>query len=163
MRLYKLLNVGFYYIAPLLISYFVFFQDQPTATKLSISGLVAGVLLFLTYYKKFKDYQKAQLQAHENARNLGQVSQTVNFILLAILNFGFTIIPFVLILLVDSALRSYSGNASLGISFLLLSFGVAEMFGVMSHTAEQKKIQEALVSKTQADNERLAEIIKDKL
>lgn len=163
MKLYRLLNISFYYAAPLVISYTLFFRDQPTATKLSISGLVLGVLLFLTYYKKFKDYQKAQLQAHENARNLGQVSQTVNFVILAGLNFGFTIIPFVLILLVDSALRSYSGNATLAISFLLLSFGVAEMFGVLYHTSEQAKIQEKLAEKTKADNERLAEVIKEKL
>lgn len=163
MKLYRLLNVGFYYISPLLIAYFVFFQDQSTSTKLSVTGLIASVLLFLTYFKKFKDYQKEKLQAHENARNLGQVSQTTNFVILAVLNFAFTIIPFVIVLLIDSALRSYSGNATLGISFLLLSFGVAEMFGVMYHTSEQKKIQEKLVQKTQAENERLADIIKDKI
>lgn len=163
MKLYKFLQLGFYYLAPILIAFFVFFQDQSTSTKLSTAGLIALVLLFLTYYKKFKDYQKEKLQAHENARNLGQVSQTVNFVILAVLNFTFTIIPFVIVLLIDSALRSYSGNATLGISFLMLSFGVSEMFGVMYHTSEQKNIQEKLVKKTQDENERLAEIIKEKL
>lgn len=163
MKLYKFLQAGFYYLAPILIAFFVFFQDQSTSTKLSMSGLIALVLIFLTYYKKFKDYQKEKLQAHENARNLGQVSQTVNFVILAVLNFAFTIIPFIIVLLIDSALRSYSGNATLGISFLILSFGVSEMFGVMYHTREQKKIQEKLVAKTQDENERLAEIIKEKL
>lgn len=163
MKLFKLLYIGFYYIAPLTIAFLLFFQGESVKTKWSFVGLIGGVLLFLTYYKKFKEYQKTQLQAHETAKNLGQVSHSVNFILLAILNFVFTVIPFVLILLVDSVLRSYSGNASLGISFLLLSFAVAEFFHVLAYTSEQQHIQEALVKKTQKDNERLAEVIKETL
>jgi tellurite resistance protein TehA-like permease len=119
------------------------------------------VVLFLTDYKQFKEYEKTQRQAHETAKNLGQVSKSVNFVVLAGLNFTFTVIPFIIVLLIDGILRSYSGNATVGISFLIISFAVAEFFGVLAHTSEQKKIQEQLHAQTQADNERLAKVIKE--
>jgi phosphoglycerol transferase MdoB-like AlkP superfamily enzyme len=163
MRLYKLLRIVFYYIAPLVIAFLLFVQGESVKTQWSFVGLIGLVLLFLTYYKGFKDYEKTQRQAHETAKNLGQVSKSVNFILLAVVRFGFTITPFLIVLLVDAILRSYSGNATIGISFLLISFAVAEFFGVLAHTAEQKTIQERLHAQTQADNERLAQVIKEQL
>lgn len=163
MKLYRLLQLVFYYVAPLFVALFVFFDGQETRTKVSMTGLVGLILLFLTFYKRFIDYRKEKLQAHETAKNLGQLSQSVNFTVLAGLNFTFTAIPFIIVLLIDSTLRTYSGNPTLGISFLLLSFGVSEFFGVMYRTHEQKKIQDQLLKKTQEENERIAKAVKGKL
>lgn len=162
MKVYKLLSYGFTYIAPVLVGYFVFYQDQEVKVKLSLAGMIGLILVFLTYYKKFKDYQKRQEQAHETARNLGQASETVNFIALGLLNFTFTSIPFFIVLLVERVLLNYSGNAVMGIGFLLASFFVGEFFNILYRTSEQVKIREKLVAKEKAHIEELTQQIKDR-
>lgn len=161
MKLYKVLSIAFNYIAPVLVGYFLFFQEQELKVKMSLAGIVGLILLFLTYYKKFKDYKEQQEQAHENARNLGQASHTVNFITLGVVSFIFTAIPFFIVLLLDRVLLNYSGNATIGISFLLMSFFVGEFFNILHRTSEQVKIREALVKKEQEHIDAITQKIKD--
>jgi len=163
MKLYRFLQICFYYLVPLFIAFFIILVEQETSTKLNFTGLVALVLIFLSFYKRFRDYKKEKLHAHETAKNLGQISQSVNFILLGVLNFTFTVIPFIIVVLIDNTLKSYTGNAAVGISFLILSFGLSEFFGVLYRTNEQKKIQDDLYKKTEKENERLAKVIKSKI
>lgn len=163
MKLYKLLSWLFLLIVPNVIGFFAFYQGQEPKVAFSFSGIFILLFIFILLYNKFKEWHKTQKQAHETARNLGQTSHTVNFTLLGFANFFFMSVPFIVLSLLDGVLKSYQGNISLWVGYLLISIAISQFFDVVYYQTEQKRIKERLLNDTLAHNEKLAQTIKDKL
>lgn len=163
MKLYKILSWLFLFIAPNIIGFFAFYQGQEPKVAFSFSGIFLLIFVFLLLYNRFREWRKLKLHAHETARNLGQVSHTVNFTLLGLANFVFMSIPFIILTLLDTVLKSYQGNISLWVGYLLISIGVAQVFEVIYYQTDQKRIRERLLQEQVEHNELLAQRIKDKL
>ena len=163
MKIYKLFSVLFFWVAPILVGFLVFYKGQETKTVWSFNGIIILIILFLVFYNRFKNWYKEKKQAHETARNLGQVSQSTNFILLALGNYFFVSIPFLILVLLEGAVKSYDGSITQAVGYLLLSLGVSQFFDVLYYQAEQKKIQEKLVAKAKEESEQLIQAIKEVL
>lgn len=163
MKIYKLLSVLFYYVSPLVVAFLVFYQGQETKTIWSFNGIILLIILFLVFYNKFKAYYKEKKQAHENARNLGQVSHQINFVTLSLGNYFFTSLPFLILILLEQAIKSYNGSIALAVGYLLISFFISSFFDILYYQSEQKKIANKLKEKEREESEKIAQIIKDRL
>lgn len=163
MKIYKFFSFLFFWIAPLIIGFVVFYEGQEVKTVWSFNGIIILVILFLSFYSRFKTWYKEKKQAHETARNLGQVSHSINFILLALGNYFFIAIPFVILILLEGAVKSYDGSITQAVGYLLLSIGVSQFFDVLYYQSEQKKIQQKIVNKVQQESEELVKAIKEVL
>lgn len=163
MKLYKVL-AGFFYLAvPNVIGFFAFYQGQEPKVAWSFSGIFLLLFVFIVAYNRFKAWHKEQRQAHETARNLGQVSHTVNFVLIGITDFFFTSVPFIVLLLLDNVLKNYQGNLSIWVGYILLSLGIAHLFNIIFYETEQKNIKQSILDKQKATNDALVEQIREKL
>jgi Ca2+/Na+ antiporter len=163
MKLYKVLAGLFYLGVPNVIGFFAFYQGQEPKVAWSFSGIFLLLFVFIVAYNRFKAWHKEQRQAHETARNLGQVSHTVNFTLMGIVDFFFTSVPFIVLILLDGVLKSYDGNLTIWIGYILLSLFVAHLFNIIYYVTEQKSIKQAILDKQQASNQALVEQIREKL
>ena len=163
MKIYKILSILFYWVSPIVVAFLVFYQGQETKTVWSFNGIILLIILFLIFYNKFKTYYKEKKQAHETARNLGQISHEINFITLSLGNYFFTSLPFLILILLEQAIESYDGSITIAVGYLLISFFISSFFDILYYQSEQKKIAYKLKEKTQEESERIAQIIKDKL
>ena len=163
MKLYKILSGVFFLAVPNVIGFFAFYQGQEPKVAWSFSGIFLLLFVFIVAYNRFKAWHKEQRQAHETARNLGQVSHTVNFTLLGIVDFFFTATPFLILTLLDGVLKNYEGNLSIWVGYILLSLFVAHLFNIIYFETEQKKIRQAILDREKATNQALVEQIKAKL
>jgi large-conductance mechanosensitive channel len=163
MKLYKVLYWLFISVVPLSVGWLAFYDGQDTQVVWSFSGIFILLIIFISLYNKHKTWYKEQKQAHETARNLGQLSHTVNFWLMGVSAFIFTAIPFIVLGLLDGVLTAYEGNITLWIGYLLISFAVGHFFNTLNYYSEQKKIYDKQVKQQQAHNEALANEIKERL
>lgn len=159
----RILSKLFLFIPPLVLSFFAFYEGQKTSVAFSFSGIFLLIIVWLTFYKRFKEWHKEQRQAHQTARNLGQLSHETNFTVLHLGNFFFTSVPFVILILFDRVLASYKGNLSLWIVGIIVSIGVSSFFGVLADYKEQLKIKVKQAEDGKAHAEQLAKTIKDTL
>lgn len=163
MKVFKLIAWIFYYIAPLTLGFFAVYDGQETSVALSFSGIFALLIVFLVLYTRFKSWYKDKRQAHETARNLGQVSHTTNFIGLGVANLIFMSIPLLIVMLLDNVVANYNGNLSVWIGFIILSWSVATFFTIMFDYSEQKKIKDAELAKQKEETDKLIKEIKGRL
>lgn len=163
MKVYKLLSALFFWVVPNIVGFLVFYQGQETKVVWSFNGIFILIILFLIFYNKFRSWYKEKKQAHETARNLGQISHTTNFIVLALGNYFFLSVPFLILILLEGAVKSYDGSITQAVGYLLLSLGVSQFFDVLFYQTEQKRIKEKLVEQTQKESEQLVQAIKEQL
>lgn len=153
----------FLFIVPITIGFLTFYQGQETKVAWSFAGIFILILIFLSYYVKYKSWYKTKKQAHETARNLGQVSHTTNFFILGLTNFLFTSIPFAILILLESAIRNYEGNISVHVGYLLISVFVSQLFDTLYYYTEQTQIKERLNKEIQEQTEQLAKNIRERI
>lgn len=163
MKVYKLLSALFFWVVPNIVGFLVFYQGQETKVVWSFNGIFILIILFLIFYNRFKSWYKEKKQAHETARNLGQISHTTNFIVLALGNYFFLSVPFLILILLEGAVKSYDGSITQAVGYLLLSLGVSQFFDVLFYQTEQKRIKERLVEQTKKESEQLVQAIKEQL
>lgn len=163
MKIYKLLSALFFWVVPNIVGFLVFYQGQETKVVWSFNGIFILIILFLIFYNRFKSWYKEKKQAHETARNLGQISHTTNFIVLALGNYFFLSVPFLILILLEGAVKSYDGSITQAVGYLLLSLGVSQFFDVLFYQTEQKRIKERLVEQTKKESEQLVQAIKEQL
>lgn len=163
MKAYKLLSHLFFWVVPNIVGFLVFYKGQELKTVWTFNGIFILLLLFLIFYNRFKLYYKEKKQAHETARNLGQISHTTNFITLALGNYFFLSVPFLILILLEQAVKNYDGSISQAITYLLLSFAVSQFFDVLFYQSEQKKISEKIVEQAKKESEQIAQAIKEQL
>lgn len=163
MKVYKLLSYLFFWVVPNIVGFLVFYKGQELKTVWTFNGIFLLLILFLIFYNRFRTYYKEKKQAHETARNLGQISHTTNFITLALGNYFFLSVPFLILILLEQAVKNYDGSISQAITYLLLSFAVSQFFDVLFYQSEQKKISEKIVEQAKKESEQIAQAIKEQL
>ena len=163
MKAFKFISWLFYWIVPLTLGFFAVYDGQETKVALSFTGIFALLIVFLSLYKRFKDWYKEKRQAHETARNLNQLSHTTNFIGLGIANLVFMSIPLLILMLLDNVVAEYNGNLSLWVGFILLSWSIATFFTVMFDYSEQRKIKDKELAKQKEETDKLIKEIKGRL
>jgi membrane protease YdiL (CAAX protease family) len=163
MKIYKALSLLFLFVVPNIVGFLVLYQGQETKVSWSFNGIFILIILFLLFFNRFRTWYKEKKQAHETARNLGQISHTTNFTILALGNFFFLSIPFLILILLEQAVESYEGSIAKAVGYLLLSFFISQFFDVLHYQSEQSKIREKLVEATKKESEALAEAIKEQL
>jgi len=163
MKAFKLIAWIFFYIAPLTLGFFAFYEGQETKVAWSFTGIFTLLITFLVLYTRFKSWYKDKRQAHETARNLGQLSHTTNFIGLGVANLTFMAIPLLIVMLLDNVIADYDGDLSVWIGYILLSWGVATFFNIMFDYSEQKKIKDKEITKQKEETDKLIQEIKGRL
>lgn len=163
MKIFKALSYLFFFIVPVVVGFVVFYGGQKTSVAWTFNGIFLLIILFLSFYSRFRTWYKEKKQAHETARNLGQISHTTNFTILALGNLFFLSTPFLILILLEQAIQSYEGSVGQAVGYLIVSFGISQFFDVLYYQSEQKKIKERLVEQATKESEELAQAIKDKL
>lgn len=163
MKIFKALSYLFFFIVPVVVGFVVFYGGQKTSVAWTFNGIFLLIILFLSFYSRFRTWYKEKKQAHETARNLGQISHTTNFTILALGNLFFLSTPFLILILLEQAIKSYEGSVGQAVGYLIVSFGISQFFDVLYYQSEQKKIKERLVEQATKESEELAQAIKDKL
>lgn len=163
MKIFKALSYLFFFIVPVVVGFVVFYGGQKTTVAWTFNGIFLLIILFLSFYSRFRTWYKEKKQAHETARNLGQISHTTNFTILALGNLFFLSTPFLILILLEQAIQSYEGSVGQAVGYLIVSFGISQFFDVLYYQSEQKKIKERLVEQATKESEELAQAIKDKL
>ena len=163
MKIFKIASLAFFFIVPNIVGFLVLYQGQKTSVAWSFNGIFILIILFLLFFNRFRTWYKEKKQAHETARNLGQISHTTNFTVLALGNLFFTSTPFLILILLEQAVKAYEGSLAQAVGYLILSFSISQFFDVLYYQSEQKKIREKLAVHAQKESEELAQAIKDKL
>lgn len=163
MKIYKLFSYIFLILVPLSIGFVTFYEGQETKVAWSFGGIFLLILIFLSYYGKYKSWYKIKKQSHETARNLGYVSQSTNFVLLGLSNFFFNSIPFYILILLEIALNNYSGNISVHVGYVILSLLISQFFDIIYNYTEQANIKEKQSKEVREATEKLAENIKSRI
>jgi len=141
MKLYKWLANIFLFIVPSGIAIVLLVRDQEPKVAWGFGGILLSMMIFLSTFKRVKEWVKLKTQAHETAANTGQVSQTTPFLSLEIVKFTYYAAPLGLLIWIDSVFASYNGSVGKVLGFVVLSYLASGVFNYLSLKTQQVDIQ----------------------
>jgi hypothetical protein len=160
MTLYKYLSKIFLFGVPSAIAIFLLIKNQEPKVAWGFGGIILLVAIFVSTLKRVGEWVKVKEQSHDNATNIGVISQTTPFLALEIVKFTYYSAPIGLLILIDNVFSNYNGNISEVLGFVLLSYGASGVFNYLYRKTQQVGIQEKIGVQKEQDLSALKEYLK---